>query len=148
MGSGSLALGIVVGLGIGMALLSGCAPRATEANEPPAAAPIPLVPEAYTALSAPVAPTASPAARSRLSPLTAAAPAVADRVVPPGAAPTSLVSEDYTALSAPVAPTASPAARPRLSPPPAAALAVADRAVQPTAIKLDQYRPHWVVDLH
>ena len=80
-------VGIVVslGLGIGITFLSGCAPGAAEANAPPvplAAAPTPLVPEAYTALSAPVASTASPAAQAPLLPPLAAAPAVAGRAVP------------------------------------------------------------------
>src|SRR5271167_4017656 len=73
-------VGIIVGLGlgIGIAFMSGCAPGAAEANAPPvppAAAPTPLVPEAYTALPGAVAPAAAPPARTRLSP--AAAPAVA-----------------------------------------------------------------------
>jgi hypothetical protein len=67
-------VGIVVGLGlwIGIAFLSGCAPGAAEAKAPPASAPTPLVPEAYTALSAPVGSTASPAAEAPLAPPPAA----------------------------------------------------------------------------
>ena len=80
-------VGIVVGLGlgIGIAFLSGCAPDAAEANAPPvppAAAPTPLVPEAYTTLSAPVASTASPAAQAPLSPPPPAALSVAGGTVP------------------------------------------------------------------
>jgi hypothetical protein len=74
-------VGIVVGLGLGIGItfLSGCAPGA---NVPPAAAPIPLVPQAYTALSAPLASTAPPAAQAPLLPPLAAAPAVAGRGIP------------------------------------------------------------------
>jgi hypothetical protein len=73
-------VGIVVGLGlgIGISFLSGCAPGAAEANAPLAAAPTPLVPEAYTALSAPVP---SPAAQAPVSLPPAAASAVAGRAV-------------------------------------------------------------------
>ena len=95
-------VGIVVGLGLGIGItfLSGCAPGAAQANAPP---------------------------------------------VPPASAPTPLVPEAYTALSAPVPP---PAARAPVSLPPAAASAVAGRAVSSPAIKSDQYRPYWVVDVH
>jgi hypothetical protein len=74
-------VGIVVGLGLGIGItfLSGCAPGA---NVPPAAAPTPLVPQAYTALSAPVASTASPTAQASVLPPLAAALAAAGRAVP------------------------------------------------------------------
>ena len=67
-------VGIVVGLGLGIGIIfvSGCAPGAAEANAPLAAVPTPLVPEAYTALSAPVGSTASPAAEAPLAPPPAA----------------------------------------------------------------------------
>jgi hypothetical protein len=74
-----------LGLGIGITLLSGCALSAAEANAPPvppAAAPTPLLPEAYTALSAPVGSTASPVAEAPVPPPPAAASAVAGRAVP------------------------------------------------------------------
>jgi hypothetical protein len=98
-------VGIVVGLGLGMgiAVLSGCEPGAAEANAP---------------------------------------------LVPPASAPTPLVPESYIALSVPVAATASPAAQAPLSPTPVAALSVAGPAVPSSAIKSNQYRPHWVVDVH
>jgi hypothetical protein len=74
------------GLGIGITFLSGCAPSVNEANVPPAAAPTPLVPEAYiAALSAPVLLTAAPAAQAPLSPTPVAAPSVGGRTVPSSA---------------------------------------------------------------
>jgi hypothetical protein len=77
-----LQVGIVVGLGlwIGIAFLSGCAPGAAEAKPQPASAPTPLLPEAYTELSAPVGSTASPAAAAPLAPPPAAL-SVAGRAV-------------------------------------------------------------------
>jgi hypothetical protein len=115
-------VGIVVGcgLGIGITFLSGSTPFAAEANAPPISAPTRLVPESYTALSAPVAPTAFPAAQARLS----AASAVS------------------TASTAP------PAAQTRLLPPPAVVPTVAARTVPSPAIKSNQYHPYWVVDVH
>ena len=70
-----------LGLGVGIALLFSRAPSAADATAPPAAAPTPLVPEAYiAALSAPVGSTASPAAEApRASP--PAALSVAGRAV-------------------------------------------------------------------
>ena len=64
-------VGIVVGLGLGIGIIfvSGCAPGAAEANAPLAAVPTPLVPEAYTALSARVP---SRAAQAPLAPPPAA----------------------------------------------------------------------------
>ena len=75
-------VGIVVGLGlwIGIAFLSGCAPGAAEAKAQPASAPTPLVPEAYTALSTPVGSAASPAAEAPIAPPRAAL-SVAGRAV-------------------------------------------------------------------
>ena len=76
-------VGIVVGLGlwIGITFLSGCAPGAAEVKLQLASAPTPLLPEAYTALSAPVRSTASPAAAELpLAPLPAAL-SVAGRAV-------------------------------------------------------------------
>lgn len=69
-------------LGIGIAFFSGCAPGDVEATAPSAAAPTPLVPEAYTALAAAVAPAASPLAPTRILPTPAAAPALAGRAMP------------------------------------------------------------------
>jgi hypothetical protein len=66
----------------------------------------------------------------------------------PASAPTPLVPESYTALSVPVAATDSPAAQALLSPTPAAALSVAGPPVPSSAIKSNQYHPHWVVDVH
>jgi len=82
-------IGILVGLGLGFAIasLSGCAPGADETNASPAsdaAAPTPLVPEAYAAPPGPVASTASPPAptmpRPPLIPIAATAPAPEGRV--------------------------------------------------------------------
>jgi hypothetical protein len=116
-------VGIVIGLGlaIGITFLSGCAPSAAEVTVPLASAPTPLVPEAYTALSAAVLSTTTPAVQAPLAP---------------------------TALSAPVGSTASPAAQAPLSPPPAAALSVAGRTDSSSAIKSNQYHPYWVVNIH
>jgi hypothetical protein len=88
-------VGMMVGLGLGIASVSGCAHDVSEANTPlvpRAAAPTPLVPEAYTVLAAAVAPAASPPAQMRLlptpepepapAPAPAAAPVVAARAVP------------------------------------------------------------------
>ena len=95
-------IAVGLGLGIGIAFLSGGASSADEANAPPAAAPTPLLPATYSALSAsvasaaspaaparlspaPVASTAPPAAQAPLSPLPAAVPTVAARTVTPPA---------------------------------------------------------------
>lgn len=85
-------LGIIVGLSLGIASVCGCATDVSEANArlvPPAAAPTPLVPEAYTALAAAVAPAPPPLAQLRLPPAPAPDPgpalAVATRAVPPPA---------------------------------------------------------------
>ena len=82
-------LGIIAGVGLGIASICGCATDVSEANAPlvpPAAAPTPLVPEAYTALAAAVAPAPPPLAQLRLPPAPAPdpapAPAVAARPVP------------------------------------------------------------------
>jgi len=70
---------VVLGLWVGIAFLSGCAPGAAEVKVQLASAPTPL-PEAYAALSAPVGSTASPAAEApRASP--PAALSVAGRAV-------------------------------------------------------------------
>jgi len=118
-------VGIVVGLGlgIGITLSSGCASDAAEANAsyvPAASAPTPLVPEAYTALSAPVVPVAS--------------------------APSALVVPVVSAPSALVAPTVSPPAR--TQPEPATAPAAESRAVPAPAVKFNQYHPYWIVAGH
>ena len=120
-------VGIVVGLGlaIGITLSSGCASDAAEANAsfvPVASAPTPLVPEAYTALSAPVVPVAS--------------------------APSAPVVPVVSAPPAPVAPTVSPPIRTQLLPVPATALAAESRAVPAPSIKFNQYHPYWVVAGH
>jgi len=88
-----VALGIIVGvgLGIGIPFVSGCAPGGAEATAPLAAAPTLLVPEAYTALPAAVAPAASPPARTRLLPKPAPALALEGRAMPF----TSLKSDQY-----------------------------------------------------
>jgi len=84
-------VGMMVGLGLGIASVFGCAHDVSEGNTPlvpRAAAPTPLVPEAYTVLAAAVAPAASPPAQMRLlpapepAPAPAPAPAVAARAVP------------------------------------------------------------------
>jgi len=92
MGSswGSVAPGIIVGLGLGIAFMSGCAPGGAEAPAP-AAAPTLLVPEAYTALPAAVVPAASPPARTRSLPAPAPALALEGRAMPF----TSLKSAQY-----------------------------------------------------
>jgi hypothetical protein len=117
-------IGIVVGFGIGGMLLSGSAPNAAEANAsvPVAAAPITLVPEAYTAPSVPVVPVASRPSAS---------------LVPTASPP-----------SATAVPVASPSVETRLFPPPAPAIAAESRAVATPVAKFNQYHPHWVVDLH
>ena len=128
-------VGIVVGfgLGIGITFLSGPAPIAAEANAPPVSAPTSLVPQSYTALSAPVAPTAFPAALARLSP--ASAVSTASPAAQAGLSPALVAS------------TAPPAAQAR-SPPPTVAPTVAARASSSPASNLSQYHPHWVVDIH
>jgi hypothetical protein len=117
-------IGIVVGLGIGGTLLFGSAPNAAEANAsvPVAAAPITLVPEAYTAFSAPVVSIAS----------RPSAPVV------PTASPSSAVAVAVQ----------SPEVETRLIPPPASAIAAESRVVPAPIAKFNQYHPHWVVDLH
>jgi hypothetical protein len=89
--SDSVALGIIVGLGLGIAFMSGCAPGGAEATAPLAAAPTLLVPEAYTALPAAVAPAVTPPARTRLLPKPAPALAFEGRAMPF----TSLKSDQY-----------------------------------------------------
>jgi hypothetical protein len=117
-------IGIVIGLGIGGMLLSGSAPNAAEANAsvPVAAAPITLVPEAYTASSVSVVSVAS----------RPSAPVV------PTASPPSA-----TAVAV-----ASPSVETRLLPPPVPAIAAESLAVPAPVAKFNQYHPHWVVDLH
>jgi len=76
-------VGMMVGLGLGIASVSGCAHDVSEANAPlvpPATAPTPLVPEAYTALAAAVVPAPPPPAQIRELP--APAPALAAVPVP------------------------------------------------------------------
>jgi hypothetical protein len=84
MGSSSVTLGTIVGLGlgIGIAFVSGCAPVGAEATAPLAAAPIPLVPEAYTVLPAAVAPATAQPARTRSLPAPAPALALEGRTMP------------------------------------------------------------------
>ena len=117
-------IGILIGLGIGGTLLSGSAPDAAEVNAsvPGVAAPIPLVPEAYTASSVPVPPVAS----LRSAPVVPAAP-----------------QPSATAIAV-----ASPSVGSRLPPLPAPAIAAERRAEPVSAAKSDQYHPHWVVDVH
>jgi hypothetical protein len=76
--------GIIASLGlcIGITLLCGCAPGGAEATAPSVAAPTPLVPEAYTALAAAVAPPAAPPAQTRLLPAPVPAPAPQARAIP------------------------------------------------------------------
>jgi len=76
-----------LGLGVGIASLSGCVPGTgnTDASPPSnAGAPIPLVPAAYAVESPPVALTASPPAptvsSTRLLPVPAAPPVLEGRV--------------------------------------------------------------------
>jgi hypothetical protein len=76
-------VGMMVGLGLGIASVSGCAHDVSEANAPLvplATAPTPLVPEAYTALAAAVVPAPPPPAQIRELP--APAPALAPVPVP------------------------------------------------------------------
>ena len=87
-------IGIIVGLGlgIGIAVLSGCAPSDTAATAPSAAAPTPLVPEAYTELAAAApaappliaatAPAAIPPAQTRPLPVPAPAHSVEGHAMP------------------------------------------------------------------
>ena len=86
-----MAPGIIVGLGLGIAFMSGCAPGGAEAPGPPAAAPTLLVPAAYTALPAAIAPAATPPTRTRLLPAPAPALALEGRAMPF----TSLKSDQY-----------------------------------------------------
>ena len=126
-------VGIVVsvGLGIGATLLASPALIAAEANAsvPVAAAPIQLVPEAYTASSAPVVPILSP----RSAP-------VAPVATPPPAAAVAVASLGST----PVVRTAAPSVDTPLFP----TLAAESRVGPAPAIKSNQYHPHWVVSLH
>jgi len=76
-----------LGLGVGIASLSGCVPRNADINAPPApnaAAPIPLVPAAYAVGTPPVALTAPPPAptvsSTRLLTVPAAAPVLEGRL--------------------------------------------------------------------
>jgi hypothetical protein len=92
-------IGIVLGLGIGGMLLSGSAPNAAEANAsvPVAAAPITLVPEAYTAPSVPVVPVAS---RPSATAVPVASPSVETRLFPP---PAPAIAAESRAVATPVA---------------------------------------------
>jgi hypothetical protein len=123
-----------LGLGIGITLLFGGVPNAAEANASPISAPTRLVPESYTALSAPVASTALPAAQAQLSP--ASAVSTASPAAQAGLSPALVAS------------TAPPAAQTPLSPPPMVVPTVAARATSSPASNLSQYHPHWVVDIH
>ena len=115
-----------LGLGVGIALLFSRAPSAADATAPPAAAPTPLVPEAYiAALSAPAAPIAPATAQARLSP-----PPVAALAVPAPAAKGPVVPAATVALPAAKAPTA-PA-----------------QAGLPSSHKFNQYHPNWVIAVH
>src|SRR5262249_53478873 len=109
---------------IGGTLLSGSALHAAEANVsvPVAAAPIMLVPEAYTAASVPVVSVVSRPSAPFL----------------PTASPPSA-----TAVTV-----ASPLPETRLTLPPDPAIAVESRAVPAPVAKFDRYHPHWVVDPH
>ena len=132
----AMKIGIVVGLGIGGTLLFGSAPNAAEANASVpvvAAAPITLVPEAYTALSVPVVPTASPPSAPVVS--------VASR-------PSAPVVPTASSSSAVAVAVQSPEVETRLVPPPAPAIAAESRIVPAPIAKFNQYHPHWVVDLH
>jgi hypothetical protein len=78
-------VGMMVGLGLGIASVSGCAHDVSEANAPLvplATAPTPLVPEAYTALAAAVVPAPPPPAQIRELRAPAPAPALAPVPVP------------------------------------------------------------------
>jgi hypothetical protein len=131
----AMKIGIVVGLGIGGTLLFGSAPNAAEANAsvPVAAAPITLVPEAYTAFSVPVVPTASPP-----SPPVVSIASRPSAPVVPTASPSSAVAVAVQ----------SPEVETRLIPPPAPAIAAESRVVPAPVAKFNPYHPHWVVDLH
>jgi hypothetical protein len=136
-------VGMIVGLGlaIGITFLLDCASEAGEANAPSvpvAAAPISLVPDAYTAFAAPVVVRPSSASVTipvyapsppRLLPPSAPAPVAESRAVP---AP---VAEGRTAPSA--------VAENRV----VAAPGAESRAGAP-AVKPNQYHPHWLVDVH
>jgi hypothetical protein len=126
-------VGMIVGLGLatGITFLPDCASKASEANAPSvpvAAAPISLVPDAYTAFAAPVVahPSAVPVT-TRIY-----APSPPRSLPPPAPAP---VAEARTV--------AAPLAEVRTVPPPVAE----SRAVAP-AVKPSQYHPHWLVDVH
>jgi hypothetical protein len=86
-------VGMMVGLGLGIASVCGCTHVVSEANVPlvpDAAAPTPLVPEAYTALAAAVVPAPPPPAQIRelrapapaLAPVPVPAPVITARAVP------------------------------------------------------------------
>jgi hypothetical protein len=82
-------VGMMVGLGLGIASVSGCAHDVSEANAPLvplATAPTPLVPEAYTALAAAVVPAPRPPAQIRelpaRAPVPVPAPVITARAVP------------------------------------------------------------------
>jgi hypothetical protein len=124
-----------VGFGIGAMLLASPALIAAEANAsvPLAAAPIQLMPEAYTASSAPVVPIISP----RSAPLAPIAP-------PPSATAVAVASLGST----PVVRTAAPHVEIRSFTPVGPSIAGESQDRPAAVIKLNQYHPHWVVSLH
>jgi hypothetical protein len=128
-------IGIVAGLGIGIALLFGSTSDAAEANGtvPAAAAPIPLVPEVYAVSSAPVAPAASHASTTSVA------------VTSLRAAPVPPIASPATATAVAVAP--SPVET-RSSSPSAPAVTSEGQAMPAPVVKFNQYHPHWVVALH
>jgi hypothetical protein len=114
-------VGMIVGLGLGIASVSGCTHGVSETNVPlvpDAAAPTPLVPEAYTVLAAAVAPAPPPPAQNYVLPSSAPAPA------PPP--PTQI---HLLAAQAP-------------------APVITARAVPSPAGKSNQYHPYWMVEVH
>jgi hypothetical protein len=118
---------MIVGVGLALTSVSGCTRVVSEANiplVPVAAAPTPLVPEAYTVLAAAAIPVPAPAAQIGELPAPAQAPAPAS--APPPAAQIHVL------------PTSAPTPAPL----------VAARAVPPPASRLDQYHPYWVVEVH
>jgi hypothetical protein len=129
-------VGIIVGVGfgIGATLLPSPALIAAEANAsvPIAAAPIQLVPEAYTASSAPVVPIISP----RSAP------------VAPIATPPPATVAVASLGSTPVVRTAAPPVEIRSFAPVAPSIAVESQGRPATVTKFNQYHPHWVVSVH
>lgn len=113
-------VGVILGLGLGIIFICGCAPGGTDATAPPVAAPTSLVPESYAALPAAVA------------------------LAPPAPPPALALSATDSAL----APIASPPAPARAMPAPAPAPAFERPATPLTAVKSAQYHPYWMIDVH